>query len=121
MRFAMSPSPVLATARAPAVRAPATWRARRASHRPRRAVPLPARASAPGVIVAAAAAARAAAITVATLLATAPPPLPVLGRARVWRFDAVAAMWSKYDDISLFILFAAGVALLLAVATAPHE
>jgi hypothetical protein len=66
------------------------------------------------------AAARAAATTAATLLA-ASPPLPVLGRARVWRFDSVAAMWSKYDDVSLFLFCAAGVALLLAAATTPRE
>ena len=42
-----------------------------------------------------------------------------LGRARVWRYDAVAAMWDKYDAITTALLVALAATLLLQWALSP--
>jgi hypothetical protein len=51
-------------------------------------------------------------------LASAAAAVAVLGRARVWRIDAIADMWARYDAISLALLSAVAAAAVLQWAVA---
>ncbi len=56
--------------------------------------------------------------TAAAVAAAAAKPLALLGRARVWRYDSVAAVWAKYDNIAAAVLCVLAVSALLHWATA---